>query len=42
MAGLNKDQLSAAIVFPQVQALESEQVELANARDRFIAAPGGR
>lgn len=41
MAAYNKGQLSGTVVFPQVQALEAEQAEVANERDRFIARTSG-
>ena len=36
MTAYNQGQLSAAIVFPQVEALEAEQSELAAQRQRFV------
>jgi site-specific DNA recombinase len=41
MEAYNRGQLSGAIVFPQVEALESEQAELSAERQRFVASSAG-
>lgn len=38
MAAYNRGQLSGAIVFPQVEALENEQAQLATERQRFVSS----